>query len=84
MRCAFVFLGLLTAAPAWAADGAQVRHAQAPHHNPLDCYCRAQGRMFAPGERVCLKTAEGSRLAECRMEINVMSWSITASACPET
>ncbi len=84
MRCAFVFLGLLTAAPAWAADGAQVRHAQAPHHNPRDCYCRAQGRMFAPGERVCLKTAEGSRLAECRMEINVMSWSITASACPET
>ncbi len=84
MRCAFVFLGLLTAAPAWAADGAQVRHAQAPHHNPLDCYCRAQGRMFAPGERVCLKTAEGSRLAECRMEINVMSWSITEIPCPET
>jgi hypothetical protein len=67
-----------------ASERARLHHAQAPHHNPLDCYCRAQGRMFAPGERVCLRTAEGPKLAECRMEINVMSWSITAAPCPET
>jgi hypothetical protein len=84
MRSAFLLLGLLAAAPATAADGAHIHRAQTPHHNPLDCYCRAQGKMFAPGERVCLRTAEGSRLAECRMEINVMSWSITAAPCPET
>jgi hypothetical protein len=40
--------------------------------------------MFAPGEKVCLKTAEGARLAQCRMEINVMSWSVTETPCPET
>ena len=40
--------------------------------------------MFAPGEKVCLRTAEGPKLAQCRMEINVMSWSITDTACPET
>jgi hypothetical protein len=96
MRSAVVLLGLLIALPACASDEAsafdqasaseraRLHHAQAPHHNPLDCYCRAQGRMFAPGERVCLRTAEGPKLAECRMEINVMSWSITAAPCPET
>lgn len=60
------------------------QYAQAPVHNPLDCYCRAQGRTFAPGETICLKTAEGPRLAQCQMEINVMSWSITSKPCPET
>ncbi|PVE23035.1 hypothetical protein DC522_17600 [Microvirga sp. KLBC 81] len=72
-----VFLALVASAPA----GAQ--HVQAPGHNPIDCYCRAQGRTFAPGETICLKTAEGPRLAQCRMEINVMSWSITSKPCPE-
>jgi hypothetical protein len=40
--------------------------------------------MFAPGEKVCLRTAEGPKLALCQMEINVMSWSITEVSCPET
>jgi len=84
MRNAVVLLGLLAAAPAGASDEPSIHAAQAPHHDPLDCYCRAQGRIFAPGERICLRTAEGPRLAECRMEINIMSWSITAAACPET
>lgn len=84
MRSAIVFLGLLLAAPAYAHEEPKPHWAQAPSHNPLDCYCRAQGRMFAPGEKVCLKTAEGPRLAQCRMEINVMSWSITEAPCPET
>lgn len=63
----------------------QHRHfAQAPGHDPLDCYCLAQGRRFAPGELICLRTPQGGRMAECRMEINVMSWGMTERACPES
>ena len=39
--------------------------------------------MFAEGEKVCLRTAEGPRLAQCQMEVNVMSWSVTETPCPE-
>jgi hypothetical protein len=83
MRRIVVFLGLLVAAPAPVLSESMPHQAQSPDHNPLDCYCRAQGRMFAPGENVCLKTAEGPRIAQCRMEINVMSWSITEKPCPD-
>ena len=82
-RAALLALGLL-AAPALAHEPARVQPAQSPSHNPLDCYCRAQGRIFAPGESICLKTAQGGRLAECRMVTNVMSWGITDRACPES
>ncbi len=75
---------LVLSAPAWAHDTARTQHAQAPNHDPAACYCRAQGRLFAPGESVCLKTADGGRLAECRMVTNVMSWGITDKACPES
>ncbi|WP_414473483.1 hypothetical protein [Microvirga sp. M2] len=75
-----VLLSLLLPLPA-GTPAAQ--SAQAPDHNPLDCYCRAQGRMVPQGETVCLKTADGPRLAQCRMEINVMSWNITSTPCPE-
>jgi len=72
-----IFLALLTGTPANA------QQAQAPGHNPLDCYCRAEGRTFAQGETICLKTSEGPRLAQCQMAVNVMSWSITSKPCPE-
>ena len=84
MRSVVVLLALIASAPALAHEVPMSQTAQAPAHNPLDCYCRAQGRMFAPGEKVCLKTAEGPKLAQCQMEINVMSWSITEVPCPET
>lgn len=85
MRSVVVVLGLMILAPAGAHERPLLpQTAQMPDHNPLDCYCRAQGRMFAPGEKVCLKTAEGPKLAQCQMEINVMSWSITETPCPET
>ena len=85
MRSVVLTLSLMLLAPANAHERpALPQQAQAPDHNPLECYCRAQGKMFAPGEKVCLKTAEGSRLAQCRMEINVMSWSVTETPCPET
>lgn len=79
-----VFLGLVLTLPASAQDMPMPHRTQMPGHNPLECYCRAQGRIFAEGEMVCLKTAEGPRLAQCQMETNVMSWSITSKPCPET
>ncbi len=85
MRSVVFVLGLMVLTPAGAHERpALPQQVQTPNHNPLECYCRANGRMFAPGERVCLKTAEGPRLAQCGMEINVMSWSITEIPCPET
>ena len=84
MRSVVVCLSLIVTNPALAHEVPVSQTAQAPAHNPLDCYCRAQGRMFAPGEKVCLKTAEGPKLAQCQMEINVMSWSITEVPCPDT
>lgn len=84
MRGVVVLLALSLAVPVWAHEKPKLHEVQAPAHNPLDCYCRAQGRIFAPGEHVCLRTANGPRLAECRMEINVMSWSFTDTPCPET
>jgi hypothetical protein len=72
-----VLLALMSGSP----DDAQ--YAQAPGHNPLDCYCRAQGRFYAEGETVCLKTSDGPRIAQCDMALNVMSWIITPKPCPE-
>ncbi len=83
MRSAVLLLGLQIAGPAHPEGGMPVRSAQAPGHNPLDCYCRAEGRKFSEGEGTCLTTAAGPRLAQCRMEINVMSWGITETPCPE-
>lgn len=77
MPSVLVFLALMTGEPVHAQP------VQMPGHNPVECYCRAEGRFFAPGETVCLKTAEGPRIAQCQMEINVMSWSITVRPCPE-
>ncbi|MCG7391878.1 hypothetical protein MHY87_03025 [Microvirga sp. ACRRW] len=73
-----VFLALMS------GDPANVQLAQAPGHNPLDCYCRAEGRFYAEGETICLKTADGPRLAQCDMAINVMSWIISPKPCPVT
>jgi hypothetical protein len=73
------------ASPVAAHDPAAVGPAQATgEHNPLDCYCRAQGRTFAIGEKVCLRTAEGPRVAECEMVLNVTSWGMTERPCPES
>ena len=89
MHRAFAAL-LLATSPAYADDAyahdpAAVRQTQAiPGHNPADCYCRAQGRTFAVGESVCLRTAEGPRLAECQMVLNVTSWGMTERPCPES
>jgi hypothetical protein len=53
-------------------------------HDPMNCFCRAQGRTFAVGETACLRTSEGPRVAECGMVLNNTSWQFTARPCPES
>ncbi len=71
---------LLCSAPALAAEPR--RTAQADPH--AECYCRAQGRMFSMGERACLHSPEGPRIARCVMDLNVTSWRFTQEPCPES
>jgi hypothetical protein len=47
----------------------------------IDCTCRANGHSYQLGERVCLKTPEGFRIAECRMSQNVTSWAVGRDDC---
>ena len=90
MRCAvllsaFVLLGPAISTGSRAEDASPIRTVQAvAPHDPSQCYCRAQGHMFALGESVCLRTAEGPRMAECRMVTNVTSWGVTERRCPDS
>ena len=54
---------LVLASPALAAEATR----------PIDCRCRANGQNFSLGERTCLLTPDGYRLAKCRMVQNVTS-----------
>jgi hypothetical protein len=81
MRYVVVALSLLMAGGTGPSGEPSLVQAQVPAHNPLDCYCRAGGKMFAIGEKVCLRTTDGPRLAQCRMEINVMSWAFSETPC---
>jgi hypothetical protein len=85
LRAALALLAFgILSAPAGAHERPMVQQTQAPGHNPLDCYCRAQGRIFAPGETICMRVAGRGQLAECRMETNVMSWTPIDRPCPES
>jgi hypothetical protein len=46
-----------------------------------DCTCRAQGREFQLGERACLTTPKGARLATCGMVLNNSSWEFSETPC---
>jgi hypothetical protein len=81
---AYLAAGAFLVEPAPAHERPLLQPAQAPGHNPLDCYCRAQGRIYAPGETICLRVGGRGQLAECRMEVNVMSWTPTERPCPES
>ena len=52
-----------------------------PGWHDIKCACLANGRSYVLGERVCLKTPSGFRVAECRMSQNVMSWAFQPEAC---
>lgn len=85
MRSLVILLLLLIGPPVASADEQHaVRQVQMTVPSHANCFCRAQGRMFAYGESTCLRTPEGSRLAQCLMELNVTSWTITEHPCPET
>lgn len=73
-------LALLAPPPAGAAGPTQAQ-AVNPH---LNCTCRANGRSYAIGERVCLSTPTGRRVAECRMQQNVTSWTLGPDDCSES
>lgn len=83
----FAMSALLLGAAVLPAQGHErpaVQQAQAPGHNPLECYCRANGRIYAPGEQTCLRTPQGTRLAQCEMVTNIMSWEVTSQTCPDS
>lgn len=70
----------LALAPAARAEPATAQAAN-PH---INCTCRANGRSYHIGERVCLTTPAGKRVAECRMQQNVTSWTLGPEDCAET
>lgn len=57
------------------------RLAQAPE--PL-CFCWNDGRKIAEGLASCIRTTQGRRVAQCGRVINMMSWHITDTPCPES
>jgi hypothetical protein len=69
------------APPAATAAGPVQAQAVDPH---INCTCRANGRSYAVGERVCLSTPTGRRVAECRMQQNVTSWTLGPDDCSES
>ena len=79
MRRALLVVALVAAAPALAQDRIPVE--QRPGFSPAGQWCRDNGRHFDQGEATCLRTPQGGRVAECRMEINMMSWRITERPC---
>jgi hypothetical protein len=75
-------LSLSACWPALSQDQPGQPQAQAGPH--AECYCRAQGRMFAVGETACIRSAEGPRIAHCGMVLNNTSWRLTGQSCPES
>jgi hypothetical protein len=65
--------------PAVALD--PPRLAGAPE--PL-CFCWNDGRKIAEGAMSCIRTTQGRRLATCGRVVNMMSWHLTETACPES
>ena len=77
-------LAALLAAPAiLEAAAPPAGPGQAPVAAPraIECHCRANGRAYQLGDRVCLPTPSGHRVAECRMVQNVTSWSFGGEDC---
>lgn len=82
LSAALLLATLETAAqnnPAIALD--PPRQAQAPE--PL-CFCWNNGRKIAEGATACIRTTQGRRLAACGRVINMMSWQVTETPCPES
>ena len=84
-RLATIGLVLALGSTAGAQDRAMAldppRLAQAPE--PL-CFCWSDGRKIAEGASACIRTTQGRRLASCGRVINMMSWQVTETPCPES
>ena len=52
-----------------------------PGWQHINCMCRANGQRYHVGERVCLSTPAGLRIAECRMSQNVTNWAVQSEGC---
>lgn len=66
---------VVLAATAWSPAAA------ADAGRRIECRCRANGQSFELGQRTCLLTPDGYRLAECRMVQNVTSWRVERDGC---
>jgi hypothetical protein len=85
-------LAMLTAAPAFAQAIPQTRIERLPPGSYLstqsipgtECMCRGNGTFYNEGERTCLRTATGRRLALCNKVLNVLNWEISENPCPDT
>jgi hypothetical protein len=50
----------------------------------VSCTCRYQGQDFGLGDSICLKSADGLRMATCEMVLNNTSWKMSNAPCPVT
>jgi hypothetical protein len=76
-----ILLGLaLGGAPRPAGAVAEDRVQRGPIPG-VRCSCRANGRSYEVGERACIATPGGPRLARCALVQNVTSWAIEAEGC---
>lgn len=75
-------LGLLLATPAALAH--DPAHPPYPGWENIKCACRANGKNYEVGQRVCLSTPKGFRIAECRLSQNVTTWALQSEACDVT
>lgn len=80
LRLFFIAACALLTTDASAADAAEAQIAPGPDPH-INCTCRAQGRSYHIGERVCLSTPKGYRVAECRMQQNVTNWAVSPEDC---
>ena len=76
--CALLLAGLTPT----AARAVEFHHPQGPFP-AHDCTCGFDGADVPPGERRCIRTAQGSRTATCVMEQNVTSWRRSGEDCPQ-
>ncbi len=50
--------------------------------SPLDeCTCRANGANYRLGEKICLNTPNGQRVAICELTQNVTNWGLSTRGC---
>lgn len=60
----------------------QTAASQEVFHPGIDCYCRGPGGQNYPLKaRVCLRGAQGDRIATCVMSSNVTSWEFSDEPC---